>query len=194
MEKINVIIIHGAYGHPEENWFGWLKNELQALGIACSVPQLPTPENQNIEQWMLAFNKACKRIINFQTVFIGHSLGAVFALRWLEKNNVKLFATFLIGTFLGEVGIEKFDSINKDFFKNPFNWQKIYTKSHQFIAYHGDNDPYVKRQDFDFIADQLAAKKIILSNAGHMNTASGYSTFPQLLLHLQQLRDIYHHA
>ena len=80
MEKINVIIIHGAYGHPEENWFGWLKNELQALGIACSVPQLPTPENQNIEQWMLAFNKACKRIINFQTVFIGHSLGAVFAL------------------------------------------------------------------------------------------------------------------
>jgi len=28
MKKVNVFIIHGADGHPKENWFPWLKSEL----------------------------------------------------------------------------------------------------------------------------------------------------------------------
>ena len=29
---MNFIIIHGIYGHPEENWFPWLKNKLEGMG------------------------------------------------------------------------------------------------------------------------------------------------------------------
>ena len=208
MKKINVIIIHGAYGHPEENWFGWLKRELQKIEVACYVPALPTPENQNPSSWIEAFNlhfswkaakslrdggynlnQSCGSFIHAHTVMIGHSLGAAFILRWLEKHDVDLFASILVGAFLGEVGFKQFDSINQPFFETPFSWEIIRKRSRQFFCYHGENDPYVSRNNFDFIAEHLDARKIILANAGHMNTASGYSQFPQLLLHLKELME-----
>lgn len=43
MIMANVIIIHGAYGNPEENWFPWLKKELEKLDCRVFVPKFPTP-------------------------------------------------------------------------------------------------------------------------------------------------------
>lgn len=51
-EEMNVIIVHGAYGHPQENWFDWLKKELENMAVPCHVPPLPTPENQGLDQWL----------------------------------------------------------------------------------------------------------------------------------------------
>lgn len=39
----NAIIIHGTEGYPEENWFPWLKNELELIGYNVIVPQFPSP-------------------------------------------------------------------------------------------------------------------------------------------------------
>ncbi len=45
----NVFIIHGAYGHPEENWIPWLKSKLKELGYRVFVSKFPTPENQSLK-------------------------------------------------------------------------------------------------------------------------------------------------
>ena len=45
----NIIIIHGSYGNPNENWFPWLKSELKKLKCNVFVPKFPTPENQSLE-------------------------------------------------------------------------------------------------------------------------------------------------
>ena len=37
------IIIHGTEGYPEENWFPWLKSELEIIGYQTFVPQFPSP-------------------------------------------------------------------------------------------------------------------------------------------------------
>ena len=39
----NIFIIHGTEGYPEENWFPWLKKELEQKGHIVFVPQFPTP-------------------------------------------------------------------------------------------------------------------------------------------------------
>ena len=39
----NVIIIHGTEGYPEENWFPWLKKNLEERGYNVTVPQFPSP-------------------------------------------------------------------------------------------------------------------------------------------------------
>lgn len=190
MPQSNIIIVHGAYGHPFENWFNWMKVELAKLGVECFVPQLPTPNGQELQNWLQLFNSTIVPIINPDTILIGHSLGAAFLLRWLEQTNQAVSTTILVGSFIGNVGIQKFDKINESFFTNPFDWHSIINKSKQFFCYHGSNDPYVSRSNFAFIAKNLHARKIIISNGGHLNEAAGYTSFPQLLIQLKSLLGI----
>lgn len=180
-EKMNVIIVHGAYGHPQENWFGWLKDELDKMEIPCCVPQLPTPENQGLAQWLASFDQAVSSFINEKTVMIGHSLGAVFLLRWLEKNPLPLFSAILAGAFLGKVGRKNFDNINRSFFQKNFDWDIIKQRCLSFYCYYGTEDIYVRREEFDKISRCLHAQKIVVSKAGHFHEASGYIRFPHLL-------------
>src|ERR1700733_14346949 len=140
MSQSNVIIVHGAYGHPFENWFNWMKTELESLGIECVVPQLPTPNGQELKNWLHLFNFTVSPMITPDTILIGHSLGAAFLLRWLEQTNHSVFSTILAGSFIGAVGIQKFDKINESFFENEFDWHSIINKSKQFFCYHGSND------------------------------------------------------
>lgn len=189
MLQPNVIIIHGAYGHPEENWFGWLKAELRARKIDCHVPQLPTPDNQSLQSWLDAFAIQYSKHIHAHTILVGHSLGAVFLLRWLEQSTQSVYASILAGAFLGEVGMPKFDIINQSFFAQPFNWQRIQQQCQAFYCFHGSNDPYVKRKNVDYLANQLDAKKIIIANGGHLNEAAGYTSFPHALALIEQLID-----
>jgi len=65
-----ICIIHGAYGHPEENWFSRLKTELTKFGQHIVVPEFPTPKNQNLDTWMKILNKYLP-LIDKDTIFIG---------------------------------------------------------------------------------------------------------------------------
>ena len=41
LNKSRVVIIHGSYGKPEENWFPWLAEEVRKLGHSATVPTFP---------------------------------------------------------------------------------------------------------------------------------------------------------
>ena len=86
---MNFIIIHGVYGNPEENWFPWLKKELEQNGSEVLVPKFPTPIGQSPESWLRIFSEFENKI-DGNTVLIGHSLGAVFILRYLEQAKKKI--------------------------------------------------------------------------------------------------------
>jgi uncharacterized protein len=197
MRKIahtNVIIAHGAYGFPEENWFGWLKRKLESIGVNCYVPPLPTPDAQHLTNWKAAFNQAVNGCINQNTILVGHSLGAAFLYRWLEQFDGKILSLISVGAFIGEVGIAKFDDLNRSFFDAPFEWEIIKSKLFAFnsdhnnsYCYYGTGDPYVSRTMFDLISGHLKARKIIVANAGHFNSSSGYSEFPLLFSHIMRI-------
>jgi len=53
--------------------------------------------------------------------------------------------------------------------------------------YHSDNDPYVSIEKANVLARKLSVKPIIIANAGHFNTKSGYSKFPRLLSDIKNL-------
>jgi predicted alpha/beta hydrolase family esterase len=193
MAPPNVIIVHGAFGHPEENWFGWLRRELERLSIPCAVPALPTPEEQSLASWLQRFDETCGQFIHSNTMLVGHSLGAAFVLRWLESAPFRLRASFLAGAFMGKVGVEKFDDINASFFASPFDWESIRRYCRDFYCYHGDNDMYVSQANFDAISTALDAKKVIISNGGHLNSAAGYDRFPLILQHIKEhIQDAQH--
>jgi predicted alpha/beta hydrolase family esterase len=178
--KTNVFIFHGTEGYPEENWFPWLKEKLEAKGIKVFVPQFPSPPivPSKISEWFEVFNKY-KEYINKNTIIIGHSLGGVFTLRILEqlKNTIK--GAFFVGT---PVGIKPIKNYYRDNSFNGFNfdWSTIKNNSKYFIVFHSDNDPYVGLENGRELAKNLGVELSFVPNAGHFNKKAGYVKFDEL--------------
>jgi len=185
--KMNIFIIHGAYGNPEENWFPWLKKELEQLGHTITIPTFPTPENQTLDTWMKIFEPYMDKI-DEKTIFVGHSLAPSFILSVLERIDVQVKACFFIAGFIGALGNDQFDPINASFTEKRFDWGKIKNNCDQFILYVSDNDPYIPLETGKELAEKLQGELHIIKNAGHINKDAGYTEFPQLLEEIKKIK------
>jgi predicted alpha/beta hydrolase family esterase len=174
-----VFIIHGAYGHPGENWFPWLRDELEKMGLEVIVPAFPTPENQSLGNWAAVFEEYLDAI-NEDTIFVGHSLGPAFILSILEKINVQVKACFFVAGFVGLLD-DDLDKINHTFTDRNFDWPKIKQNCGKFVVINSDNDPYISMEKAEELAECLDAKVEWVKGAGHFNAKAGYLRFDELL-------------
>ncbi|MFH1222214.1 MAG: alpha/beta fold hydrolase [Candidatus Micrarchaeota archaeon] len=181
----NVFIIHGTAGYPEENWFPWLKKELEQLGYNVFVPQFPTPENQTLENWFKVFENY-KDDFTPDTILIGHSLGGAFILRVLEKSKVQIKAAFLVAAPIGVLPIKNYEG-DKPFIGKPFDWTAIRKNCKKFFVFHSDTDPFVSLGNGEQLAKNLGVDLIFVKNAGHFNAKAGYTKFDLLLQKITEL-------
>ena len=87
----NYFIIHGSYGNPYKNFIPWLKRQLSKRGKRCIVPHFPSLEFQTYENWSHILSSYLDiGCIHSDTVFITHSLGAIFIIKFLLEKNVKI--------------------------------------------------------------------------------------------------------
>jgi predicted alpha/beta hydrolase family esterase len=180
IKDAHFVFIHGAYGNPEENWFPWLKAELESYGARVSCPVLPTPDRQTLSIWIEEFRRQVPEL-SCDTVLIGHSLGCAFALNLLERCPVAVRAVYLISGFVGTLGLQELDEINETIANHDFNWATIKNHSARFVVINSDNDPYVPIEKGRMLAENLGCKPCIITNAGHINAKAGYTKFQKLL-------------
>lgn len=183
---MNAFIIHGSFGSPEENWFPWLKEELERLGVRVFVPKFPTPEGQSLKSWLNVFEKY-KQHLDGETIFVGHSLGPAFILNILEKLNKPIRACFFVASFLGSLNNPKFDRINSSFVNREFDWGRIGGNCGKFFVFYSDNDPFVPVEKALELAGHLGVKPILVKGVGHFNEKAGYLEFPLLLENIKRL-------
>jgi predicted alpha/beta hydrolase family esterase len=176
---MKVIIIHGAYGSPEENWIPWLKEELESRGHQTYVPRFPTPEGQNLENWLRIFSEYSSKI-DADTVLVGHSIGAAFILNVIERLNKPIRAAFLVAGFIELLNNKEVDPINKTIVERRFDPTKIRQNCKRFFIYASDNDPYVPLEKAQKVCDLAGTKMILVKNAGHFNRKAGYAKFEML--------------
>ncbi|MFH1978179.1 MAG: alpha/beta hydrolase [Candidatus Aenigmatarchaeota archaeon] len=172
-------IVHGAYGNPEGNWFPWLKEELEKLDCRVFVPKFPTPEGQNLDNWLVVAEEYV-HYFDENTFFVGHSIAPAFLLSLLEKLQIPIKAGFFVSGFLDNINNPTFDTINKTFYRK-FDWKKIKRSCKKFYVFHSDNDPYVPLNKGKELARRLETDPIIVKGGGHLNAESGYYKFNLLL-------------
>src|SRR3989338_1840683 len=170
-----IIIIHGLGGHPKENWFSWLKQELEKLNYVVEVPQLPSPYQPQLKEWLSTLEKLK---ITPEDILIGHSLGTPTTLKFLETHKAR--AAYLIGGFCSLLD-ERFNPSIKNFVENGFEWKKIKNNCQKFIIFHGDDDPFVPLRKGEEVAKNLGVKVTVIKNGGHLNEEAKYFKFQQLL-------------
>jgi uncharacterized protein len=163
----NALILHGTDSNSSDNWFPWLKTELEKLEYKIWVPNLPHAKKPNIKRYnkFILSNKNWK--FNNESIIIGHSSGAVAILGLLEVLPEKIVVNkcFLVGSFINDLG---WDSL-KELFLKPFDFEKIKKHSKEFIFIHSDNDPYCPLDHAKYLAEKLNGKLIIKNGQGHFS-------------------------
>ena len=178
-------IFHGTAGHPQENWFPWLREELEKRGCSVIVPQFPTPQGQTLENWRSVFERYAADFAQ-DTILVAHSLGGAFALRVLERSGVRIRAAFLVATPIGVLPIKNYDG-DRLFIGKPFDWKKIRQRCGKFVVFHSDDDAMVSVGNGVELARNLDAELVRLPHAGHFNAKAGYLKFDLLLEKMEPL-------
>ncbi len=180
-----VFLLHGFAGDPSNHWFPWLSDALREEGHEVVAPRLPTPEGQTLPAWEAVMEDYLP--LPPDAILVGHSLGAPFALRLLEKAAVPVKAAFLVAGFAERLGIERFDTANATFIDPPFSWERIREHCGRFVLYASDNDPYVPLAIIERLGAHLSVPVRVLPGRGHFNARAGMTSFPELLAAIRGL-------
>lgn len=174
------LILHGTGGSSKENWFPWLKNELEKKGYDVWVPELPGADKPNIQRYIPFIFENKPWDFDEDTILIGHSSGAVAILGLLQHlpEDTKVGDCYLVGAFKNDLG---WDSLS-ELFIGPFDFGLIKKKASSFTFIHSDNDPYCPLDHAKYLAEKLSGELIIRQGQGHFSTTTNpeYAQFPFL--------------
>jgi len=176
----DVVIVHGSFGNPYENWFPWLYKKLSQMGKKVLVPDLPTPEGQSLERWMSILSSYNSNI-GKETIIIAHSLSPAFVADYLLINKKHIKGLIAVAPFYGLINIEEFDQVNASFFVDEMPLEKLDKYVGNIHCLYADNDPYVPIKLSEDFVSRTKSKKTIISGGGHLNTGAGYTEFNELL-------------
>lgn len=171
--KKQAFILHAWYSKPSDNWYLWLKKELEGRGYEVLLPELPTMNSDLPDLQVLM--KFIMSLIDINTIVIGHSLGAVLALRFGEK--VKYNKAIIVSGW-------DYDDLypqHKLFWKNKINHSLIKKNTEERIIIHSDNDPYLTAFQAENMCKRLEGKFILVKGAGHFTSKDGITKIPQIL-------------
>ena len=185
----NYFIIHGSFANPNMDWYPWLKDELIKLNQDVIAPDFPVGlEIQNYSAWKNELDKY-KDKINENTVFIAHSIGPIFIIKYLKENNIKIDSLYSISGFNGMINIKDFDKVNESFFMEDISgFDKLCSRR---IAIYSDNDPFVPYNLLDDFSKKIKSEVHIINNAGHFIEDDGYDKFPELLSIIRKDKQLY---
>ena len=181
----NYFIIHGSFSSPYSNWIGWLHDFIEGEGKQVYVPDFPIGVGfQNYENWSKLLKYYVDLgLINENTTIIGHSIAPAFISKFLIENKLKVKKCIFVCGFNNYLGIdEEYDAVNESMYTDGIESVKNYAKD--IICFYSNNDPYVKYEvELDF-ANKVGTEKILVPNAGHINSESGYDTLEDVVPYL----------
>jgi uncharacterized protein len=166
-----VVLLHGnGNSHGTDNWFPYIKANLEQLGIVCITPDLPDNILARKEYWFPYFTDELK--LGPNDIVIGHSSGALAIMKYTEDH--KLGGSVLIGTYYTDLGYE--DEKTSGYFDTPWNWVAIKSNQEWTAIFASPDDPYIPIEEPEYIRDKLNSEYFELKNEGHF----GGETHPKL--------------
>ena len=163
-----VIIIHGYTSSPHRKKYQIISEELDKLGVECSIPALPGGEHPHSKEWIERIDKEVKNTTK-PVVLVGHSLGTRAALLYLDKFESKVDAVILISAFNNNFkeNRNRRDGDYADFFDYGVNIDKVKKHAQTFIVAHSRDDDALDYLQGVELSKELGAKLITYEHMGH---------------------------
>lgn len=173
--NIKIIIIRGNNDStPNENWFPCVKEELEKVGLKVINKEFPDPMLARERYW-LPFIKDLGADEN--TILIGHSSGAVAAMRFAEKN--KILGSILVGACYTDLG-DKYEK-KSGYFNHPWEWEAIKKNQQWIVQFASTDDPYVPIEEARHINQKLQTEYYEHTDEGHFGADKNKIVFPEII-------------
>ncbi len=173
--KKQALILQGWYQKPENNWYPWLKKELEKIQYTVFLPDLPTIHTDlpDMQKQLSYINSLFK--INSETIVIGHSLGCLLGMRLAEKHPIDKL--FLVAGW-------DYDDLTQGhrlFWKKPMHHTIIKHNVKEIYVISSDNDPYTTAFTAEEMSKRLGGKFILIKGADHFTEKTYMITIPSIL-------------
>jgi predicted alpha/beta hydrolase family esterase len=111
------------------------------------------------------------------TILVGHSSGAVAAMRFAEMN--KLYGSVLVGACHTDRGDE--DEKASGYYDRPWQWDDIKANQNWIIQFASTDDPYIPIEEARYIHEHLSTDYHEATDEGHFGEDKGKVEFPELI-------------
>lgn len=173
---MKVIFIPGnGGGSPKDNWFPYVKQELEKLGVEVIASEFPDNQLARESYW-IPFLKDNLHA-GEDTILVGHSSGAIAAMRFAENN--QLLGSVLVGTYHTDLGM----STEKEsgYFNRPWNWEAIMRNQKWIIQFASIDDPWIPVAEARFVQNKLQSEYHEFQDLGHFGGDYKKLVFPELV-------------
>lgn len=167
-------------GSVHENWFVYLKKELENMGITVAAKDFPDPMLAREKYWLPFLKNELHADEN--TIIIGHSSGAIAAMRYAEKN--KILGSVLVAPYYTDLG----DDSEKEsgYFNRPWDWEAIKKNQKFIIQFNSTDDPWIPIKEARFVHEKLDTDYHEFTDQGHFGGDREKPTFPELIAALKK--------
>jgi hypothetical protein len=160
--KTTVIIIPGnGNSDINGNWYPYVKRELQKLGIEVIAKNMPDPDLARRKYWIPFMEKELAGKKN--VILIGHSSGAIAALRYLERH--KVFGAVLVSAYHTDLDDKK-ERIS-GYFDDEWKWDSIKKNVKWIIQFASMDDPFIPIEEAHYVRDKLGTEYHESVDQGH---------------------------
>ena len=161
MIDLKAMLIHGNGGCTAADfWLPSVERELTALGLAVVNRTFPDNVKARSTLW-LPFIESLGA--DEQTILIGHSSGAVAALRYAETH--RLLGSALVGVCHTDLG-DRFEAAS-GYYDRPWQWDRIRANQEWIGIFNSADDPHIPIAEPRFVAAQLRCSYFEFNDRGH---------------------------
>jgi len=101
---MKAMILPGNGNTPiEENWYPYVKRELEKLDVEVILTEMPDPELARRKYWLPFIEE--KTNGTEDVILVGHSSGAIAILKYLETH--KVHGAILVGVYYTDLNMEE---------------------------------------------------------------------------------------
>lgn len=151
-EESNFVLLHGFTGSSKNNFFPWLKEELELLGKKAFVPDMPSTNRPDANQQAEYVLKNAN--FDENTVLLGHSYGSVTALKIIEQLKKPIKRLVLVAGFAEPGFLDKERNFEKTTNWN-FDFEKIKNNVQEIVILRAQNDSAVPQERSDYLRSKL---------------------------------------
>ncbi|MHC3470405.1 RBBP9/YdeN family alpha/beta hydrolase [Streptomyces sp. 7R007] len=176
---MHVLILHGWQNRrPADHWQHWLADRLAELGHRVTYPQLPDPDEPDVEVWLGELTRHLEALTGPERVVVAHSASAVLWLHAVARGMVQPGAAdrvLLVAPPSASV-LARYPEVAG--FAPP-TLDLAFPQPTRLVA--GDDDPYCPEGARRVYGDPLRLPTDLLPGAAHLDLDAGYGPWPGVL-------------